>query len=60
MGSRSKVNPVPRHDDWHYLRVLLTMYDLIVDDHPSSLAREVFDEALLLARLKTGEEIPGD
>lgn len=57
MGSRSTANPVPRLDEWHYLRMLLTMYDLIVEDHPSTLAREVFDEALMLARLKCGEEL---
>ena len=57
MGSRSKINPVDRTDDWQVLRSLLIAYDLVVVDHPSDLTRALFDEALTLARLKCGEEI---
>jgi len=54
------MNPVNPDDDWQTLRAILITYDLAVADHPSTLAREVFDEALLLVRLKCGEEIPSD
>jgi hypothetical protein len=57
MGSRSRMNPVDSSDDWQVLRTLLIAYDLTVGDHPSHLTQELFDEALLLVRLKCGEEI---
>lgn len=57
MGSRSRMNPLRPVDDWHFLRLVLAMYDLEVGDHPSVLARELFDEALLLVRLKCGEDV---
>lgn len=57
MGSRSKMNPLRPADDWHRLRLLLALYDLEVGDHPSVLARELFDDALLLVRLNCGEEM---
>ena len=57
MGSRSRMNPLRPTDDWHQLRLVLALYDLIVDDHPLVLARELFDEALLFVRLKCGEDV---
>jgi hypothetical protein len=59
MGSRSKLNPMRsvQDDDWQYLRLVLAMYDLVVDDHPCVLARELFDEALPLVRLRCGENM---
>lgn len=57
MGSRSTLNPLRPATDWHYLRLVLALYDLEVGDHPSVLARELFDEALLLVRVKCGEEM---
>ena len=56
MGSRSRLNPMRPVDDWHYLLLVLAVYDLEVGDHPSVLARELFDDALLLVRLKCGDE----
>ncbi len=60
MGSSSSLNPVARSDDWHYLRAMLIAYDLVVADHPSDLARELFDEALMLVRLRCGEDLNPD
>ncbi len=60
MGSRSRMNPLRPVSDWQYLRLVLSLYDLEVGDHPSTLARELFDDAPLLVRLKGGEEIPSD
>jgi len=57
MGSRSKMNAMRPESDWHHLRLVLSLYDVIVDEHPSTLAREVFDEALLLVRLRCGEDV---
>jgi len=51
------MNPLRPTDDWHQLRLVLALYDLIVDDHPLVLARELFDEALLFVRLKCGEDV---
>jgi len=44
-------------DDWHHLRQVLSLYDIEVGDHPSLLARELFDEALLFVRIKCGEDV---
>lgn len=60
MGSSSNLNPVNGRDDWQYLRAMLIAYDLVVGDQPSGLARELFDEALLLARVKCGEDVSWD
>lgn len=60
MGSRSRLNPFRPVNDWQHLRLILAVYDLEIGDHPSTLARELFDESLLLVRLKCGEEIPSD
>jgi hypothetical protein len=51
------MNPMRPADDWHHLRLVLCLYDLEVGDHPSVFARELFDEALLLVRLKCGEDV---
>ena len=57
MGSRSRLNPIRGAGDWQYLRCILIAYDLVVDDNPSDLASELFDEALMLVRLKCGEDL---
>lgn len=57
MGSRSKLNALRPADDWHHLRLLLSLYDVEVDDHPSDLARELFDTALMLVRIRCGEDV---
>ena len=57
MGSRSKMNVLRPVDDWHRLRLVLSLYDIEVGDHPSVLARELFDDALLLVRIRCGEDV---
>ena len=51
------MNALRPADDWHHLRLVLSLYDTEVGDHPSLLARELFDEALLLVRIKCGEDV---
>jgi hypothetical protein len=57
MSHVSQMNTMRPANEWEQMRLMLSTYDVEVDDHPTVLALELFDKALMLARIMCGEDV---